>query len=76
MTMRITKAKYDGAKVRIEYERERPDKTYDEFSLQSADRPTSAFIAALAALAEDVVAICELPADEMQYRSVRVRAEK
>jgi hypothetical protein len=68
---RFTKIKYDGAKVRIEYEVEREGKEPDEYSLFSADAPSTSFQAALGALREDVIAICELPADQMDKLHIR-----
>jgi hypothetical protein len=69
--MRITKAKYDGSKVRIEYEVERPDGQFDEFTLSSLDGPTAPFIDAFNALAADVVTICELHEDSLDKLKVR-----
>lgn len=69
--LRITKAKYDGSKVRIEYEQQRPDKQYDEFTMSSVDRPTPTFILALNALAADVVKICEFPEDDAKKLTIR-----
>ena len=69
--MRITKVKYDGAKVRIEYEKKRPDEQYDEFTLSSLDSPTQPFRDALNALAMDVVGICELDAESLDKLTVR-----
>jgi hypothetical protein len=69
--MRITKAKYDGSKVRIEYEKQRPDGQYDEFTLSSLDGPAQPFVDALNALAMDVVGICELHADSLDRLTVR-----
>lgn len=58
---RFTKIKYDEKKVRIEYQRTRDDgNEADEYTLLSVDRPTEAFVVALNALTDDVVAICEL----------------
>jgi hypothetical protein len=68
----ITKVKYDGARVRVEYQKERADgQSADDFTLNCADRPSNAFLAALTALADDVVAICELPEPEARKLTVR-----
>lgn len=70
--IRLTKIKFDGAKVRIEYESKREDqKEWDEFTLHSADLPTLDFTDALKALGQDVIAICELPADDLSKLKVR-----
>jgi hypothetical protein len=70
--VRITKVKFDGSKVRIEYENKREDqKQWDEFTLQSADLPTLELTDALADLRQDVLAICELPADDLLKLTVR-----
>ena len=69
--MRITKVKYDGAKVRIEYEQAREVGDPDEFSLNCADRPVPEFEAALAALIDDVLEICELPPEYAKGIKVR-----
>ncbi len=71
--LRFTKIKFDGAKVRLEYERLRKSGDPDEFVLYSADAPTPEFQAVIQALAVDVVSICELiPSDteRMQVRGV------
>ena len=69
---RFSKIKYDGAKVRIEYEVDRENgNDPDEYSLFSADAPATSFHAALRALREDVIAICELPADQADKLSIR-----
>lgn len=58
--MRFTKIKYDGSKMRLEYEQERADGSDpDEFTLLSADKPAPEFEIALNALSDDVVEICE-----------------
>lgn len=47
--MRVTKAKWDGSKVRIEYENKRVDgKGFDEFTLNCSDIPLTSFRDALA----------------------------
>jgi hypothetical protein len=71
MGISIKKVKFDGAKVRIGYERERDDGQIDEFTMSSADQPAQSFIDALAALSEDVIDICELPADQQDKLKVR-----
>lgn len=68
---RFTKIKYDGAKVRIEYEVEREGKEPDEYSLFSGDAPTTAFQAALGELRQDVIAICELPLEQIDKLHIR-----
>lgn len=68
---RFTKIKYDGLKVRIEYEVEREGSEPDEYSLFSADAPATSFQAALTALREDVIAICELPAEQIDKLHIR-----
>jgi len=67
----IDRVKFDGAKVRIEYQRKRVDDRYDEAVIASFDRPRPEFVAALQALAADVCLICELPADQVERLSVR-----
>lgn len=69
---RFTKIKWDGSKVRLEYEIVRKDGDQDEFTLQCADQPAPEFIAALAALGQDVLTICELP--ESDGSRVKVRS--
>lgn len=69
--LRITKVKSDGSKVRLEYERTHEGRDPDEFTLQCCDVPLPAFTEALQALAADVVAICELPADALTTITVR-----
>lgn len=69
--LRITKIKYDGKKVRIEYERGRPEGEPDEFVLGCFDRPSRAFTDALQALGRDVNEICEFdPPQTITVRSV------
>ncbi|CAG0945174.1 hypothetical protein ANRL1_02181 [Anaerolineae bacterium] len=59
--MRFLKIKFKDGKVFIEYEVKRQDdKDPDQFSFSSADSPQPSFPAALQALAEDVVEMCEL----------------
>jgi hypothetical protein len=61
--MRIKRVKYDGSCVRIEYQVERGDAGEpDEYAVACRDEPRQAFRDALAALADDVVEILELPA--------------
>ena len=68
----IRKIKYDGSKVRIEYEQKRRDGgDPDEYSLHSADRPAPEFDPVLQALAADVVAICELPEADARKLTIR-----
>jgi hypothetical protein len=69
---RFTKIKYDGSKVRLEYERPRKDDgDADEFLLNSADKPAPELDAALQALAVDVVTICELIPSDVSRLKVR-----
>jgi hypothetical protein len=69
--IRFTKVKSDGSKVTLHYERERSDGTRDEYAMVSADRPAPEFDAALNALAEDVIVVCELPASDKEKLTVR-----
>lgn len=69
--LRFTKIKYDGSKVRLEYEKVRKDGDPDEFVLHSSDKPDPAFDAALQALAVDVVTICELIPSDTERLKVR-----
>jgi hypothetical protein len=72
MKTRFTKIKFDGSKVRIEYEVERkPEVEPDEYALISSDLPTLEFIEALADLAQDVAGICELPESDTAKIAVR-----
>ena len=60
--MKITKVKYDGSRVRIEWtigDTDDPDK----HSLDCRQAPKQEFVNALTALVPSVVAICELPDD-------------
>jgi len=62
---RFTKIKFDGAKVRLEYQVVRPSGgDPDEYTLQCADLPLSEFTTALRALVDDVCVICEFPSSE------------
>ncbi len=67
----FTKIKYDGSKMRIEYEVERGDSDPDEFALLSTDKPEPEFDSTLQALTQDVLAICELPAGDADKIKVR-----
>ena len=70
--MNITKVKYAGEKVRIEYTIDRADGgEADEYTLQSADKPLPSFETALLALTPDVVDICEL--DKLSAAHITVR---
>lgn len=69
--IRFTKVKYDGSKVRLEYEKVRKDGDPDEFVLHSADQPAPELEAALQALAIDVVTICELIPSDTERLKVR-----
>lgn len=57
----IDKVKWDGTKVRLEFQRLRKDNRYDEAVLGSFDVPLQSFREALAALVGDVCAIIECP---------------
>lgn len=67
----IDKVKWDGVKVRIEYQQRRQDNRYDELSIASFDRPSPEFVAALQALELDVCTICELPTSYTEGLQVR-----
>ena len=61
MKKQFTKIKFDGSKVRLEYQVTRKDGGVpDEHVVVCSDQPDRAFPLALAALALDVVGICEL----------------
>lgn len=65
---RVTKVKYDGQKVRIEYQVKRADGgDPDEFTLNSCDRPDRSLVDAMNALTTDVLTICELHDDPLLY---------
>lgn len=69
---RFTKIKFDGQKVRLEYEVTRPrGGEPDEHVLQCADKPLPSFVEALQALVPDVLAICEFPSSEARKFTVR-----
>lgn len=62
---RFTKIKFDGQKVRLEYEVTRPrGGDPDEFTLVCNDLPLPSFGSALQGLVTDVLAICEFPPAE------------
>jgi hypothetical protein len=62
---RFTKIKFDGSKVRLEYEVIRPGGgDPDEYSLLCADLPLVDFRNALRALVDDICVICEFPSSE------------
>lgn len=67
----VTKVKWDGSRVRIEYQKERTDGLSDDYTLNCADRPSPAFLNAMNALADDVVEICELGIDDAKKLTVR-----
>lgn len=67
---RINKVKFDGAKVRLEFEIERPDGRFDESVVASFDAPLPSFNGALQALAADVCTICESGADQAAHLRV------
>lgn len=70
--LRFTKVKYDGSKMRLEYEVTRPrGGEPDELAYASADRPLPSFVDALQALVPDVCAICEFPSSEHPKFTVR-----
>lgn len=69
---RFTKIKYDGSKVRLEYELTRPrGGDPDEFVYVCSDRPLPSFPEALQALDVDVCHICEFPSSEAAKLAVR-----
>lgn len=57
----VDKLKYDGTKVRIEFQRLREDLKYDEAMIGSTDQPLPSFRATLVDLIQDVCAIVECP---------------
>lgn len=62
--MRFKKIKLTKeGKVQAEYEVKNEKDTTDEFSFSCSDEPKSSFKRAMADLAQDVIEICELPAD-------------
>lgn len=67
---RVTKVKYDGRRVRVEYEIPREDEP-DEFVLVCNARPAREFLEALAALRDHVAEICELEVEYMATAEVR-----
>jgi hypothetical protein len=67
----IDKVKYDGKKVRIEYQKKRPDNRYDENAIASFDHPTLAFRDALDALDLDVCAIAQFHESYADILTVR-----
>lgn len=58
----IDKLKWDGVRLRIEYQQRRKDNRYDELAIASFDRPSPNFCEDLQALEQDICDICELPA--------------
>lgn len=69
----IDKVKFDGLKVRLEYQQRRPDDRYDELAIASFDRPAPELPAALRDLAQDLCDIGELHpsyAEGLAIRSV------
>ena len=70
--MNITKVKYDGSKVRIEYTVDRKDGgESDEYSVVSGDKPLPSFTDALQALSMAVADICELNREASSCIDVR-----
>ena len=65
--MRIKKIKLLDGKVKIEYEVLEGDKIKEEYSLTSVDKPLPSFSAALQALSQSVIDICELPQQDVEY---------
>jgi hypothetical protein len=62
--LKIKVAKTDAGKDRMHLEYEnRNGSEWDQLSLNSGDKPAPSFHAALQALAQDVVELCELPLD-------------
>lgn len=69
---RFTKVKFDGAKVRLEYERSRPDGgDPDEFGFSCADLPLPSLEEALQALVGDLLTICELDPKDATRIAIR-----
>jgi len=63
--IRFTRIKFDGSRVRLEYQVIRPGGgDPDEYSLHCADLPLVAFREAVRALVDDVCVICEFPSSE------------
>lgn len=67
----IGKVKWDGVRVRIEYQQRRPDNRYDELAIASFDRPSPEFCTDLQALEVDVCEIGQLPASYTEGLGVR-----
>lgn len=62
---RFTKVKFDGVRMRLEYQVSRPSGgDPDEYALACADLPLTEFTAALRALVDDVCGICDFPGSE------------
>lgn len=62
---RFTKIKFDGVRMRLEYEVSRPGGgDPDEYALHCADLPLAEFVTALRALVDDVLSICDFPSSE------------
>ena len=69
---RFTKIRFDGQKVRLEYQVTRPrGGDPDEFVVCSSDLPLPTFNEALQALVTDVCHICEFPQSEAAKFAVR-----
>ncbi|PIV86943.1 hypothetical protein COW49_02430 [Candidatus Kaiserbacteria bacterium CG17_big_fil_post_rev_8_21_14_2_50_51_7] len=60
--MNVTKVRYDGTRVHIEWTTGDPDKP-DVYSLGCRQAPKQEFIKSLATLTPSVINICELPKD-------------
>lgn len=58
-------------KIHLEYEVYNAKKGYDEYSLSCADEPRPEFKKALIDLGQDVISMCELPADYLGRIVVR-----
>lgn len=70
--LRFTKIKFDGQRMRLEYQVTRPrGGEPDEFVYVCSDKPLPSFSVALQALDVDVCHICEFPSSERVKMSVR-----
>ena len=71
--MRVRKIAYDGERVTVHFERPCPGKTdvWDRFQMESREEPHPGLKEALAALAEHVVEVAELPADQARMIDAR-----
>lgn len=74
--MRIKSVKCSSAAVTVEYQVERTDGQYDEYTLTSNDAPVRSFYDALAALSTDVVQMCEFAGGDVDVRGVSFSHKK